>query len=171
MSKINRLPWGLQDILGSVSQGDNPSELLKDVRASFDMWPLWTPERLRFVRTGAVLDAEGEAVSTTIPDGEYWMPITFSMKMVASAAVGTVFSMQMGMGNLPDNQGFALSLSQSDVFTTTSISQSFVHAYSFPYRILLSPGTTIFGTLGEYLPGGALTDVFEVNALFTLLNA
>jgi len=84
VSTINRLPWGLQDILGSVSQGDNPDDLLRQVRASFDMWPLWTPERLRMTPVGATLDEEGEASVIQIPNGEYWMPHSISMKASSS---------------------------------------------------------------------------------------
>jgi len=74
MSLINRVPKGLQDLLGSKNFGKNPAELLQQVRAAVDLLPFWAVEKINFARTigGGAITAGSAATSTAVPTGEIW---------------------------------------------------------------------------------------------------
>jgi hypothetical protein len=77
VSRINRVPVGLQDLLGSQNLGRNPADLDQVVRPGVDMFPFWGLERMTWFRTAAVtVSTTGQAATTTIPQGEAWIPLT-----------------------------------------------------------------------------------------------
>lgn len=72
MSRINRVPFGLQDLLGSQNFGDNPSELGGVVAPVLDMSPYLTAERYSYKHDTDVLADNGQITTFLVPDGEIW---------------------------------------------------------------------------------------------------
>lgn len=73
MSRINRLPLGLLDYLGSKTQGDNPSEFLQEVRPTLNLTPFLLAERLehKFNRREESVTANSDFF--TVPSGQAWL--------------------------------------------------------------------------------------------------
>lgn len=80
-SQINRLARGLIDMLGSTSQGDNPSFLAGEVRPTIELSPLYLAERVVNnsvevpLTAGVTVGLVGQLV---VPSGEVWIPINLS---------------------------------------------------------------------------------------------
>jgi len=91
-SRINRVPRGLQDLLNSVNLGVNPSDLQLTVQPGVDLFPFWASEKLAMYGEIGVAPAANTDVDTyIIPNGEAWMPITWSIRAVL-VTVGDVIS-------------------------------------------------------------------------------
>lgn len=73
MSRINRVPFGLQDLLGSQNFGDNPSELSSVVAPVLDMLPFLSAERYSYsYQSGNISNNGAMASGISVPDGEIW---------------------------------------------------------------------------------------------------
>lgn len=59
MSKINTPPIGLQQLLGSQNFGDNPDDLLQQVRSVVDLIPFWGAQHMEVSRTEGGRSDEG----------------------------------------------------------------------------------------------------------------
>lgn len=141
MSRINRVPHGLQDILGSVSQGDNPNDILTEVRAITDLFPLWAMERLAVSRVSATLVSLGTNMDLPIPDGELWIPHAFSTGIVGANTVGDEFAMEMLILNTPNIFGTTSRFWSSEVHTFSQIGELRTFTYTFPFPIAFGAGT------------------------------
>jgi len=86
MSKINSPPVGLQSLLGSKNFGENPDDLLREVRPTVDMLPFWGSQRLRFDQTVAIQAGVGSMVERQIPLGESWLVLSASITILNLAS-------------------------------------------------------------------------------------
>lgn len=94
MSQINRVPSGLQGLLGSKNFGDNPKQLAGIVAPTIDMWPFLSIESFSasmtsdFPLTAAIGDAT--FAQHFVPDGEIWLVgrLTTSVQANAGPAAG-----------------------------------------------------------------------------------
>ena len=144
MSRINRLPWGLQDLLGSNSQGDNPSELMQDVRPQFDMLPLWAVERITFANAfRADAGAPGSSIQIVIPTGEMWIPLWLS-GFVSASTIGDEFGVTLIM--LDPEKTLTVSLVSPTYRIVTAATEEVHASVGFPQRTLYRAGTE-FGIL------------------------
>ena len=74
MSQITRVPFGLQDLLGSKNFGVNPTELGQQVNPTLEMFPFLAAERLTYFDSGAMtVFSDSQWFIKVIPDGELWM--------------------------------------------------------------------------------------------------
>ena len=75
MSRINRVPFGLQDLLGSQNMGDNPSELSRVVAPTLPMMPFYYAQKREYAVSNVVTvvdqDDSGGCV-IDVPEGEIW---------------------------------------------------------------------------------------------------
>lgn len=88
MSKINRVPFGLQDLLQSKNFGVNPSELLQEVRPSFDMLPFWLIDKLEVTSDVATASAIGPQTSIIVPLTELWLILNSGVNILNNFAAG-----------------------------------------------------------------------------------
>jgi hypothetical protein len=73
MSRINRVPFGLQDLLGSTNQGDNPSVLDEVATPVLELGAFLSAERRWFNRVNPVSKtSDGSIDSLIVPSGEQW---------------------------------------------------------------------------------------------------
>lgn len=88
MSRINRVPYGLQDLLGSQNFGDNPSELGGVVSPVLDMYQFMKLERREFVinAAGSTRTTPGNFSNIVVPQGEIWMVEMIGATMNKNAA-------------------------------------------------------------------------------------
>ena len=74
MTQITRVPFGLQDFLGSKSFGQNPSQLAQVVAPILTLDDFLAAERRTFtISSNVVVVGNGSFASTTVPDGELWL--------------------------------------------------------------------------------------------------
>jgi len=93
-SRINTPPIGLQDLLGSQAFGDNPSELLELVQPTLDLLPFLSEGKLDAHRVSEDLVSPIQATTLSIdqPQGELWIPLTFSVGIQGNDVAGTTFA-------------------------------------------------------------------------------
>jgi hypothetical protein len=104
MSRINRVPFGLQDLLGSQNFGDNPSELSGVVAPTLDMGMFLTAERTNYAYKAVAISNNGLVTSFVVPEGEVWYVTGFGFGMKPSSGTPSgPFGLHMGvyMFNLP----------------------------------------------------------------------
>lgn len=93
MSRINRVPFGLQDLLGSTNQGDNPNELGEVVAPTLALDTYLSAER-RFWHAGTLTTAsvDGAVISKDVPVGELWLLQSIGCTVVQNGAGGPYFA-------------------------------------------------------------------------------
>ena len=73
-TQISRVPFGLQDLLGSTNQGDNPSQLSEIVAPTLDLSSYLEAERRSFtISTAPAAFVNGLLTTITVPLGELWL--------------------------------------------------------------------------------------------------
>lgn len=160
MSKINRLPKGLQEFLGNTAAGKNPDELSNTVFPQFDMLPFWAHDQIKYrTTTNSAMQQSGGAVYTPpIPQGEVWMPLNFSGYMTGLSA-GDLIRMELSV--FPITQQARLVLAVSDTYTNpaagdpgaTGVNNQYSVGYQWRYPVLYGAGAVFTGTLqlGEFV--------------------
>lgn len=98
MSRINTTPKTLQDLLGNTAAGVNPSELLQEVRPSFDMFPLWAIDKHDFVTFNGSLAAMFQQQVIEVPEGEVWIPLAMSAELT-STVLNETFRIAIGIAD------------------------------------------------------------------------
>lgn len=166
MSIINRLPWGLQGLLGSVNQGKNPGELLQEVRPTVDLTPFWGLEQLQFERDAKTLTTRGQVAVLTVPDGEAWQPLIMSGKLNGVNDVGTIFSIGLGQITLDPATQIFCTFASSGLLTSAVIGQIMSFGITFPQPMLFHAGIQLQLRLEEYVPAVGVNDTFELNLIF-----
>lgn len=143
MSLINRLPLGLQSLLGSKSLGDNPSELLQEVRPTVQLNEFWSVENIRAQSTtdaGPV--TTGSAESLLIPSGEIWSPI-FSAIRWNGAAAGRRMSLEYRVQTKTESGQQRAAVAWADFDNDTGQAWDFTLPYKWPRGVWLPAGTLI----------------------------
>lgn len=93
MSRINRLPFGLQDFLQSKTDGENPGNLNQDVVPTIDMLRWYDATAHKFHSTVENVVTEGEFDQVTVPVGEIWFVVAVGVNCrSALAGNGSDFS-------------------------------------------------------------------------------
>lgn len=81
MSTINRVPWGLQDVLGNTNFGDNPSVLAKTTVPTYRIDRHLKFELLTNAVASGALTNTTDTIDITVPDGEVWELIQVSSRV------------------------------------------------------------------------------------------
>lgn len=108
MARINRLPHGLQDLLGNTNLGINPAELLEAVRPSVDLWALWTAERVSYTEESVanVFGTQFDSIDITVPVGELWIPTRSALEVVQGTPNSTTTVIfDFGVDDVPNRFG------------------------------------------------------------------
>ena len=129
MSKINRVPRGLQDILGNTAQGVNPAELRQEVMPSLDMLPLWLVEKTEWTRFVGSFAATFQQNTIQVPAGEMWIPFAISGEAVTEAPGASVVH-SVGYSDEPNTSRVHLGTSQAYLATENSESSICTYTWS-----------------------------------------
>jgi len=148
MSKINRVPQALQDLLGNTNQGENPAELLPAVRAGFDMFPFWSLERLRVQSNGGSNPSPIVPYAFTVPDDEAWMIRTMSAAVANIGAANLQIAFEFRILNVqndavPGTNTTVVAASPILDFTGSTGNRDLSYAHNFDPFLMLPPGTII----------------------------
>lgn len=166
MSQINRVPQGLQDLLGSQNFGDNPSELGSVVAPTLDLERLLFAERRWFsYKLAANVAVDGSFNVHTVPAGELWLVENCAVGVTLAGVGGSwqgVFGVSAtqltnvdtagalsvpvaGLGQLNANAGAIIGTGQA------------VFSHSFPKPLPFYPGEQIgFHLVNGLYAGGQL---------------
>lgn len=125
MSRINRIPKGIQNLFGNVAAGMNPNELLQDVRPSIDLTQFWSVEQIDHVGAVGSFGAVFQQNLITVPAGQLWIPISFSLD-ITTTVIG---------------ESVAASIGISDAANTSR-----VHLASTPYVVSIAALETVIAT-------------------------
>ena len=160
MSRINRVPSGLQDLLGSQNLGTNPADLSMVVAPTVDMFPFWAAERLTGwgQNNAAVSNSTVDIATLVVPNGEAWMPLHMAVG-VTLATVGDTINTRLIVGQFPNfgpgsiGPTLATTLASSPLFTAVANATGTSLEFSWPYRVIYPAGVTFRWTRG----GGDIT--------------
>lgn len=138
--RIQTLPRGFLAALGLKSSGQNPAEVLDEVRPTFEMDSLYLQQFTKGeLQAAAVTTGVGDSVDIFVPQGKVWIPIAAHHGFVntggnISSTSISVLSVQIG--------GIAIAISDLVLETTLGASgQSHLRGVVFPDRFALPPGT------------------------------
>jgi len=153
MSQINRVPWGLQSLLGSKNFGRNPSELQENIQPVLDMQPHVGYEILNADADYVVATAVGDYAELTIPDNEAWgvVGVSGDTRVVTSNAeyfmnVLLVYPANAGGAFL---KFFNIGYYSKQSSTSSSIGQG--TSVMFPSPVIFGPGTRFQNAMVEAL--------------------
>lgn len=148
MSKINTPPIGLQSLLGSQSFGDNPSDLLQQVRPAIDLLPFWGSTKLECQWSAGNRSAPGNITSFAY-DANFARMLVGVAIYAGTPTAGTYQSAAYlsKINELPSNQ---IHLIHSDEPTVVPASSEYGWSFWMPQPLILEPGIGIsFRTLQQ----------------------
>lgn len=151
MSQINRVPFGLQDLLGSKNFGTNPSQLGQVVTPTLELWDF-----LKYERRARVISAGGFATAVTqqielfvIPDTEIWLVEQVGCTIAKTGAmnVGDQIHLTALAINLPDSDNPGVNHPLADLGSYTAATANPITAisrtYEFASPVVFGPGDAI----------------------------
>ena len=108
MSKITRVPRGIQEYLGTQNQGDNPNELLQSVQPVVDFTRFYDVEKKQFQNIAFSPTAIDTTFDFQIPDDEIWIVDQAGAVIVfAGATAGDSADFAIGAWYLPNSNSGA----------------------------------------------------------------
>ena len=134
MSKVNTPPIGLQTLLGSQSFGENPDELLKEIRGAVDLQPYLQYNKITCRNSLGARATPG--LMSSISFSNPWMPLLVSQRMVGAAGGGDI-AMALRLTNLP-NQVNQIFLAGQDIATMPAVVDR-VHSWEPKNPLILPP--------------------------------
>lgn len=167
MSRINRVPFGLQDLLGSQNLGVNPSDMAQQVAPTLDLFPFWSAERLTmYTDTAVEVTARGAYLAYTVPLGEAWIPLWWSGALPGFEAAGQEIRFTLNMLTFPNIALSAsnVSVATTGVFVATAVGEVLRLPYSFPQRTMHLSGTQ-FRLLVDHYDANGAANVFIQHTL------
>lgn len=145
MGIINKLPWGLQDFLGSVSQGTNPANLLQDVRPSLEIFPFLSGNDLRVYDVAEqAVNSAGDIHTKAVNTGEIWLVLNVGAG-VRSDTAGDTLEASVGLKRVKGhtNTNFEAGLHGFPAWTAIGGTLQFNQAVNFPQMIPVTAGVGI----------------------------
>lgn len=172
MSRINRVPRGLQDLLGNINQGENPDELLEGVRAGFDIQPLWLLERLRTRRVTGTNPTNFTQYQITVPTNELWLVRTLAFGASSILAATLKIRASFRLHNLNDDSTPGTNITrigETDFLDFNLATQEQTGTVQFtPY--LAVPPDTIISCFTGYVQNGGASVATNFDVLYYKLN-
>ena len=142
MSRINRLPSGLQEFLGNTSQGVNPSELSNVVSPTFDISDFWKVQKQDEIRIVTSMTAVYQSAFFQIPQSELWMLIGVS----AGVNILTTESAQLVV-QIAEPAAISRTIIASSPYRTAgATSETIVAHASMPPGYMVPSGAKIYVT-------------------------
>lgn len=148
MTPIGRYPAGLLELIGSKSNGVQPTAFREDARFTLDLTPFfgtWAVERA--VDTTL---AESQSVTITVPNGAWWRLVAASMHVSLSETnTGIAGSIRLSPEITSANTAaLARGVWNEDQLNPTSANLGPALVTFVPPTVLvLPPGATLWGTL------------------------
>lgn len=151
MSKINRIPTGLQDLVGNTSQGKNPDELSNTVVPTVDMQWAWEVEKIRYNRISTQFAASYQRHTMTVPDGVMWLPISIAGEALANSGETIAFS----IGILAANGINEVALNMSPIRIAVAGNEVVTCGFTWSTPTPLTAGEAVFTRCQIFNAGAA----------------
>lgn len=147
MSRINRVPAGLQSLLGSQNFGDNPSELQPFVSPTLDQLPFLSRDVVRTSLNARAVTAVQDAISVQVPIGESWELLNVSIHFRNNLAVGARATARCNLFIQSESGGLReIPLFVTDVPTILAAGSAVVEygkAIQFPRGLIIGPDSQL----------------------------
>lgn len=143
MGAINRVPFGLQSLLGSQNFGKNPAELAETTIPTLELDKFLNYELLDSAWSSSIFAVANDVITHEVPEGEAWQPLHVASHIIGIAA-GERFSFKT---RLILGAGGSLAVAnlggQSIVtHTSTDISDNYCYeSYTPPVPYIVGPGS------------------------------
>lgn len=163
MSRINRVPFGLQHLLDSQNLGNNPSDLSEVVAGTIDVEKFLNSTLTRADNTSATVAAIGATIGHTVPGNEIWEPINWHLEGLNTSNAGGSARFK-GYVALPSiNPTGAGGLVLCDIFETpapvildaVSTAVRYGGHYQWQNKMLFGPGSVFTGLVMDLNLTGA----------------
>lgn len=154
MSRINRVPRGLQDLFGNTAAGRNPADLLQEVRPIIDLLPLWITEKLDYVPFTGSFAAVFQQNTIRVPQGELWIPVNLSADCTTTV-IGESIGFVIGYSNPANDRRCYLGESTGRVSTTAL--ETTTAQYTWSNYAPLLPGEYVFAQCHKFDAAAART--------------
>lgn len=146
MSRVNRVPFGLQDLLGSQNFGDNPSDFAQTIAPTIDMFPFLAQERItEWVSATSPVTSSATFAQVSVPQGELWLldSVGCRFKETGVAPSGTRLDMSVSY-QYPPNSSLPNDLHPLAHFMeyfSVDLAQDFIfYTHEFPRLLPMSGG-------------------------------
>lgn len=145
MSKINRPPLGLQQLLGSQNFGENPSDLKQDVQPVLEMFPLYGSGLLRVAEGTGSRTTEGLIVNTEFFG--HSAIVSCSLRSVNDFTNAEAIAMSFALTNItgfdPAERINIASFNQSPRETGWPATSRPCWSFVFPTPLVVEPGVKL----------------------------
>lgn len=146
MSRINRPPNGLQQLLGSQNFGDNPNELEKSVQPTLDMFGFYGAGLLRQENAGVIQAAPAGPV-TGFEFKQYSAIVSASFHIDQTSGGSGNVALGIGLtevaGEYPNEHNLIVATNPSNYINNSYPTA----AVKFDRPLIVEPGIWIFGHL------------------------
>lgn len=165
MSKINRIPKGLQDLFGNAAAGQNPADLLQQVRPTIDLTQLWSVEQTKYKQFVGQFGAVFQQQVIRVPEGELWIPISMSAD-VTTANVGESIQFVIGVADISNL--FRIHLAQSPFRIATTAVETNAASFTWNQIQPLTGGEYVYAQCHQYV--SALARNLNIRLKYILLK-
>ncbi len=175
MSVLNRIPRGFLDLMGSITQGRNPSAYVDAVAPVVDISKLYLGNVLGAYGIDASHAAFGNSFSMDQGTDEVWLLRGLSARNISSASVAYYESWEVSLarpGVFAENNevaGAAPIIWSTKKMLATAVGRGYSDAIVFDQPIVLMPGVNLTWRIMDRDAGGARTT--ELRAMLELLKA
>jgi len=158
--EVQRFPRGLLEVLGAKSGGVVPSTLAQQIVCGVDVLQLYALSQERYIAAENAVAAEGDGVTFTVPDTEFWILHDLSLHWVKTAtATYMQGSLWQRKGTIGPFVGLASGpTAVSYPFGSTPAATSLVAHFNPTTPRILTPGTVLYGTV-DILGTDATADI------------
>lgn len=148
MSRINKVPTGLQSALDSKNFGVNPSELAEIVRPSLELDKYYEATSVFSQSVSFTVTSIGAVGSITVPEGQLWQPTDLAVRYLNLFAAGgrirSAFRVDLldVDGGLAAARNFAIQNEAPTILDAVSTGTQHGFSYQFAYPVFFESGTT-----------------------------
>lgn len=163
MSRINRVPEGLQSLLGSQNLGNNPSNFAETAIPVVPLDKFFSPGIMGRETAAVAANGIGAEVLITVPQGQVWEPIVLRGSVGNTFNAGGRATVKLAV-QFPDPTGLSggglviQDLKYSDAPTIldgASTAVSYGTTYTWSKNVMYGPGTQFRVSIVDLLLTGA----------------
>lgn len=165
MSRINRIPYGLQDLVGNTAAGENPDVLENSVRPALNIEPYWDATQLRFIQVNRTVTGPTASAFILVPNGEAWIPLHIGASIDGFAAGATCAMSTRLYESASDTDG--IPLAWTEIRTFTAPPEELCLGYSWPQRELVNSGRS-FSVNADVFTG--VSSIMKARLLYVRLK-
>lgn len=172
MSRINRVPAGLQSLLDSQNFGDNPSELSQVTAPTLELDKFLTKTLVRGTSDAGLQSNIGDLRGVTVPEGELWELLNISARFVNTNAAGARAATRIELGLIDEESGAGIVLVPlgftplPTVAAAASTAVGYGGTYTPPFAQLFGPGNQFLSRISDLDLNGGTSVLHAIDVLY-----